>query len=181
MSKQRLCRMCKTRPPWQYKNCPPRVCKQCYHRRVWSERPAARKQRQAQAAAAEADELVHDDVLAIDDVVEVDEVSDVLDDEAGFAWLTGAGLASPPWERNQRALHFHIALQTPDAVRRRDLVTNLERLECTVTTLEAETISGYLAYNPRSSTDRQATAQLHKLLNRWQRRGHLTWSASHEK
>ncbi len=40
--KQRLCRICKKRPPWKYKNCPPDVCKRCYHKHLWSERPAAR-------------------------------------------------------------------------------------------------------------------------------------------
>lgn len=41
--KQRICRICKKRPPWKYKNCPPDVCKRCYHRHVWPERPWARK------------------------------------------------------------------------------------------------------------------------------------------
>lgn len=45
MSKQQLCRICKKRPPWRYKNCPPGVCKRCYHKHVWPERPAARAQR----------------------------------------------------------------------------------------------------------------------------------------
>jgi hypothetical protein len=41
MSKRqrRKCRICKKRPPWQYKNCPPGICKRCYHRHVWPERP----------------------------------------------------------------------------------------------------------------------------------------------
>ena len=43
--KQRMCRICKKRPPWKYKNCPPGVCKQCYHKNVWADRPAARKER----------------------------------------------------------------------------------------------------------------------------------------
>ncbi len=42
---QRLCRICKKRPTWKYKNCPPDVCKRCYHKHVWPERPAARKGR----------------------------------------------------------------------------------------------------------------------------------------
>ncbi|WP_083856776.1 hypothetical protein [Nitrolancea hollandica] len=45
MSKQRLCRICKKRPPWKYKNCPPGICKRCYHQHVWAERPAARSPR----------------------------------------------------------------------------------------------------------------------------------------
>jgi hypothetical protein len=45
--KQRMCRMCKKRPPWKHKNCPPGVCKQCYHKKVWIDRPAARKERAA--------------------------------------------------------------------------------------------------------------------------------------
>lgn len=37
--KQRKCRICKKRPPWQYKNCPPGICKRCYHSHVWPKRP----------------------------------------------------------------------------------------------------------------------------------------------
>ena len=37
--KQRKCRICKKRPPWRYKHCPPGICKRCYHRHVWAERP----------------------------------------------------------------------------------------------------------------------------------------------
>jgi hypothetical protein len=37
--KQRKCRICKKRPPWGYKHCPPGICKRCYHRHVWAERP----------------------------------------------------------------------------------------------------------------------------------------------
>ena len=39
--KQGLCRICKKRPPWTYKNCPPGICKRCYHAHVWPERPSA--------------------------------------------------------------------------------------------------------------------------------------------
>ena len=39
--KQRRCRICKKRPPWQHKNYPPGICKRCYHRHVWRERLAA--------------------------------------------------------------------------------------------------------------------------------------------
>ena len=54
-------------------------------------------------------------------------------------------------------------------------------MKCMVTMTEATTILGHLEYNPRYRQDREATAQLHKLLNRWQRKGHLTWSASRKK
>ncbi len=186
MSKQRLCRMCKQRPPWNYKNCPPGVCKKCYHRHIWVDHPAAGKQRQAQAAAAESDELVLDDVLEIDDLLEVDVVPDQEDDlarndEALRAWLSGPEVTTPPFLRNQRELHFLIALQKPNEMLQRDLIKHLERLECIVTGAEAATITGYLEYNPRYRQDREATARLHKFLNRWQRKGHLTWSASRRK
>ncbi len=46
MSKPRVCRICKKRPPWRYKNCPPGICKRCYHKHVWLDRPSARKQGQ---------------------------------------------------------------------------------------------------------------------------------------
>ena len=42
MSKQARCRICKKRPPWKHKNCPPGVCKRCYHKHVWPEQLAAR-------------------------------------------------------------------------------------------------------------------------------------------
>jgi hypothetical protein len=45
--KQRPCRICRKRPPWRYKNCPPGMCKRCYHKHVWVERPAARRGRTA--------------------------------------------------------------------------------------------------------------------------------------
>ena len=117
------------------------------------------------------------DVLAFDDEpAMLDDLAS--DDEALVDWLTGSAFApSSPFLHNERELHFHIALQTDDQQRQRDLIQNLQRLACTVTTMDGETISGYLEYNPRFPTDRQATAQLHKLLNRWQRKGHLTWTA----
>jgi hypothetical protein len=43
--KQPVCRICRQRPPWRGKNCPPGVCKRCYHAHVWPERPAARTRR----------------------------------------------------------------------------------------------------------------------------------------
>jgi hypothetical protein len=42
-SRQRKCRICKKRPPWQYKNCPPGICKRCYHSKVWPQRPGRAK------------------------------------------------------------------------------------------------------------------------------------------
>ncbi len=40
---QPVCRLCRKRPPWRYKNCPPGICKRCYHKYVWPERPEARR------------------------------------------------------------------------------------------------------------------------------------------
>ena len=68
MSNQRLCRICKRRPPWQYKNCPPAVCKKCYHRHIWVDRPAARKQRQAQVVSDGVPDLTTADGLSFDDI-----------------------------------------------------------------------------------------------------------------
>jgi hypothetical protein len=50
MARQRRCRLCHNRPPWAGKNCPPGVCKACYHRHLWVDRPAARAERRAAAA-----------------------------------------------------------------------------------------------------------------------------------
>lgn len=50
MSRDRHCRICRKRPPWAGKNCPPGVCRVCYHRHIWVDRPAARAERRAAAA-----------------------------------------------------------------------------------------------------------------------------------
>ena len=42
--KQAKCRICHQRPVWNYKNSPGDVCKRCYHRHIWSERPSVRKE-----------------------------------------------------------------------------------------------------------------------------------------
>jgi hypothetical protein len=42
VGQQPRCRICKKRPPWKGKNCPPGVCKRCYHAHVWPERSGAR-------------------------------------------------------------------------------------------------------------------------------------------
>src|SRR4051794_24945484 len=95
MSKQRVCSICKTRPPWQDKNCPPGICKKCFHRHIWVDRPAARQRRQMQAAVDTQHSLaLDDDALAFDDVSElVDDLAG--DDEALVEWLTGSELAPP--------------------------------------------------------------------------------------
>ena len=57
MSRQRRCRICHKRPPWRYKNCPPGICKRCYHAKIWVDRPAARRERKEAERAASADPL----------------------------------------------------------------------------------------------------------------------------
>ncbi len=62
MGHQRRCCICQKRPPWSGKNRPPGVCKRCYHREIWADRPAARVDRQAAAAAGgESDDDCIDD------------------------------------------------------------------------------------------------------------------------
>lgn len=61
--KQQKCRICKKRPPWRYKNCPPGVCKRCYHKHVWADRPAASKARGASTAQQTSDALGSDDEM----------------------------------------------------------------------------------------------------------------------
>lgn len=51
MTKQRLCRICKKRTPWRHENCPPGICKRCYHKHVWADRPGARRLSAAESAA----------------------------------------------------------------------------------------------------------------------------------
>ena len=71
--KQRLCRICKKRPPWKYKNCPPDVCKRCYHRHIWPDRPALRKSEGSVRDAQAVPELLANLGDAFDDVdVEAD-------------------------------------------------------------------------------------------------------------
>jgi hypothetical protein len=54
--RQALCRICKKRPPWRGKNCPPGVCKRCYHKHVWPDVRAAR----GEAPPTEAQPMVYD-------------------------------------------------------------------------------------------------------------------------
>jgi hypothetical protein len=56
MRKERLCRICKKRPPWRYKNCPPGICKRCYHKHVWPERPEARRPTAEPTGGADTDD-----------------------------------------------------------------------------------------------------------------------------
>jgi hypothetical protein len=68
MSKPRKCRICKKRPVWSggdVKN-PGPFCKQCYHRKVWPERLAAHKNRQAERASALSDESLIPDHSLMD-------------------------------------------------------------------------------------------------------------------
>ena len=44
MTRQRKCRICKKRPPWRYKNCPPGIFKRCYHKHVWDQRPQGKRE-----------------------------------------------------------------------------------------------------------------------------------------
>jgi hypothetical protein len=60
MSKQPRCRICKKRPPWKYRNCPPGVCKWCYHKHVWPERPGARAGREPADEGSEPRPMVYD-------------------------------------------------------------------------------------------------------------------------
>ena len=57
MTRQRRCRICHERPPWHGKNCPPGICKRCYHREIWVDRPAARRERHEAERAASTDPL----------------------------------------------------------------------------------------------------------------------------
>jgi hypothetical protein len=58
VGKPRRCRICRKHPPWRYKNCPPGVCKRCYHAEVWPDWPAARQQhRRADAIVAAGETL----------------------------------------------------------------------------------------------------------------------------
>jgi hypothetical protein len=57
MTRQRRCHMCDKRPPWRNKNCPPGICKRCYHAEIWVDRPAARRERDAAERAAASDPL----------------------------------------------------------------------------------------------------------------------------
>jgi hypothetical protein len=89
MGRQRRCRLCHKRPPWAGKNCPPGVCRRCYHRHIWPERPAARAERRA-AAALDAD---IDDQAWIDSLAEP--ADDVLADLEAADDTRQPGL--PPW------------------------------------------------------------------------------------
>ncbi len=61
--KQLLCRICKKNPVWRYKNSDGTVCKRCYHKYIWEDRPSAKKERQSTIVnyeLEETEELVFD-------------------------------------------------------------------------------------------------------------------------
>jgi hypothetical protein len=72
MSRQRRCRICHKRPPWRYQNCPPGICKRCYHARVWPDRPAARRERRAAEGATTSYPLADFPNRLLDDDDDVD-------------------------------------------------------------------------------------------------------------
>jgi hypothetical protein len=47
--KPAVCRICRKRQPWHYKNGPPGVCKRCYHTFIWADRPEVRAARETAA------------------------------------------------------------------------------------------------------------------------------------
>lgn len=51
---QRLCRICRMRPPWRYSNCLPDICKRCYHKHIWPQLLASQRK------SDDADELPKD-------------------------------------------------------------------------------------------------------------------------
>jgi hypothetical protein len=71
--KQRRCRICRKRPPWRYKNCPPGICKRCYHKHVWAERPSAH---QGRGASTDPACLFLTDHGYLDDDVVLDDLPD---------------------------------------------------------------------------------------------------------
>jgi len=76
--KQRMCRLCKKRPTWRYKNNPGNAyCKRCYHKHIW-EKPGKKRQkteREEEYAAPEIWEIWQHE---IDDFEEVED--DLIDD-----------------------------------------------------------------------------------------------------
>lgn len=66
--KPAMCRICRKRQAWHYKNCPPGVCKRCYHKFIWADRPELRA---ARVTAAMVDGLPA--ALLADDDGRVDE------------------------------------------------------------------------------------------------------------
>ena len=121
MTRQRRCRICHERPPWHGKNCPPGICKRCYHREIWVDRPAARRERLRAERAASTDPLadfagplVYDGYL--DAFRPADLFSgDPLDLEAIAVWEEEHGV---PWDPDAED-HDNASLQpTPPLVRR---------------------------------------------------------------
>lgn len=64
--KQSLCKICKKNPIWHYKNSDGTVCKRCYHKHVWVERPSARKSKKVAAINNEVEELDEAEELIFD-------------------------------------------------------------------------------------------------------------------
>ena len=119
MSRQARCRICRKRPPWRYKNCPPGICKKCYHARIWPDRLAARRERRATQRAAAADpladdagRLVYDDDLGT--LYAADPRSlDPLDLEAVGAWEEEYGARWDPDSEEEQTTSLAPAARPP--------------------------------------------------------------------
>ena len=98
--KPRKCRICKKRPVWTRGDvkAPGPFCKRCYHKHVWSNRPAVARRRQTPDATA--DEIVP----ALDAPCDEDwDWSSETDEEPPWDLLADYALR-PPWEADEEGV-----------------------------------------------------------------------------
>ena len=80
MTRQRKCSICRKRPPWRYKNCPPGICKRCYHKHVWEQRPGAKREAEHYLQSAYRPQLELWEIEQMQLSVEESEPLDLIDD-----------------------------------------------------------------------------------------------------
>jgi len=83
---------------------------------------------------------------------------------------------------NVRAVHFRVTMSAADEQQQASLRQALHLCGCVLSpSLEAKSIEGSVFYVPGSRTDLKTLARVRRLLNRWLRAGHITWTEQKEK
>jgi hypothetical protein len=89
---------------------------------------------------------------------------------------------TPHMLTHERAVHFRVAMSSVDEQQRASLRQALQQLDCMLSpSVETMSIEGRVFYVPGRRTDLETLRRVRRLLNRWQRRGRITWTQQQEK
>ncbi|GHO87641.1 hypothetical protein [Dictyobacter formicarum] len=83
---------------------------------------------------------------------------------------------------DEHAVHFHITFSQNNQQQHRDLRQALQQRDCVLSSsLEENTLEGFVSYRPGHHHDLKMLAHVRRLLNRWQRSERITWAEWKEK